>query len=173
MTCIRFVALAAVLSAALTALAQPSGSITVDQVLYAGRPDPQVIVTNSTDPNISNLESFLQNLPPTSPPNWPNLGPRGFLLENNNVPTFPQEVRVFQGVIRIFQSNSLHYFLDVHGLESELATLFPPVPSAPAAVIDREPGTPLPLDQLSTMIGLPTNGFEPRYIYVCINNAIV
>ena len=161
MSKLRLAVLAVAFCAALSAYAQ-GPSIVVDQLLYSGFVDPQLTVTNSTTPNIATLETYLQGLVPTSTPVWPYLGPAGFLLKNQHVSTFPYEVQVFKGVIRIrtVRNGTPQYFQDVHGLEAFLTSLFPPVPTAPAKV-GQVPGTSLPLDQLKAMAGLPTNGYEP------------
>ena len=157
----RLALLAVLFSATLTANGQVQ-SIVVDKLLYAGRVDPQVIVTDTTNPNIATLETYLVNLPPAGMPNWPNLGPRGFLLENNDVSNFPQEVRVFQGIVRTFANGQLRYFQDVHGLEGFLSGLFGPLRSQ-----DHE--SELVESQSSSawldifVQPLPTNGYEPPY----------
>src|SRR5215469_14669108 len=93
------VLLAVVFSAILIAHGQ---SITVDQEIYSGQLDPQVLITNPA--TIQLLENFyLHNLPTTSKPIWPVSGPRGYRLDNNGVSGFPSsEVRVYCGVIREF-----------------------------------------------------------------------
>jgi hypothetical protein len=129
-------------------------SITVDQVRFSGLRDPQIHVTNSTVPNIATLLAFLQNLPPASPPNWPSLGLRGYLLENNGVSVFPQEVRVFRGVVRIFSNGVFSYFQDANGLESYLNSIFGSVDP---------PGGQAALGYVGNDPPLPQSGSEPPY----------
>ena len=157
----RLSILAMVFSATLSANSQVQ-SIVADKVLYAGRVDPQIIVTSNSNPNIDDLRPYLQNLPPAGMPNWPNFGPRGFLLENNDVQNFPQEVRVFQGIIRTFANGHLQYFHDVHGLEGFLSGLFGSMLSQDRRpeMSDRQTLEASP-DRLVPL--LPTNGYEPPY----------
>lgn len=131
-------------------------SIIVDQVRYSGLRDPRINVTNSTSPSVSTLMSFLQNLPPASPPNWPSLGLRGYLLENEDVLGFPQEVRVFRGVVRTFSNGIFSYYQDANGLENYLNSVFgsvdPPRSTQPPSTHGAANDPPLPL-----------SGSEPPY----------
>jgi hypothetical protein len=158
--------LAMAFCATLTAYAS-GPSVVVDQLLYSGFVDPTVTVTNTTTPDITTLETYLQGLTPTSTPNWPYLGYAGFLLKNQNVSGFPYEVQVFNGVIQIrtVRNGTPLYYQDVHGLEAFLTTLFPPVPGVPApSAENRAPGSDAARNQLNPMVpGLPTNGSEPPY----------
>lgn len=157
--------LGVVFSAVLIAHGQVQ-SITVDQEIYSGQLDPQVVITNPA--TIQLLETFyLHNLPTTSKPIWPVSGPRGYRLDNNGVGSFPSsEVRVFCGVIREFVAyNQYSYFLDVNGLESFLISLFPPpnpytCPSSQAQVSESHTSG----SWISQVVPLlPTNGYEPPF----------
>ncbi len=100
-----------------SALAQGSG-IKLRTLLYSGRSNPQTLITDPAE--INTLRGFLVDLPATVDPSWPTLGFRGYLLLNNGIRSFPPEVRVFRGVIRIFDGKSLRFFIDVRGLEEYL-----------------------------------------------------
>ena len=67
------------------------------------------------------IESFLSGLPEVPPPNWNSLGWRGYQLLNNGVPNLPEQIRVFEGVIRTMAADQTHYFVDQHGFEGWLA----------------------------------------------------
>ncbi len=128
--------------------------IRVSLLLFSGLPDPQLSMTQETDIEI--LKGFLQNLPPTTDPVWPQFGMRGFLLANKMVTGFPEEVRVFQGVIRIVEGDTHRFFEDLGGLETYLAQLFS----------NNEISTLTPEQSLSTIQNnnqLPTSGDEPPY----------
>jgi hypothetical protein len=66
---------------------------------------------------------------------------------------FPEEVRVFQGVIRIYSSGTLSWHLDVHGLENYLNSVFGSV----------DPPSPLPASPHGVDPPLPRSGSEPVY----------
>jgi hypothetical protein len=98
-------------------------SVEVVALEYSGREDRSWRITEPTD--LESLRQLLRNLPPSAEPNWPTLGPRGYLLINHGISGFPEEVRVFQGVIGISEGRSSRYFRDVHGLEDWLRSHFP------------------------------------------------
>src|SRR5215469_12772427 len=170
-------------SAALTAYGQ-SPFVVVDQVHYSGLPDVQITATNTSNPDISTLRMYLQNLPSAPNPNWPYLSSRGYDLQNNNnVPAFPVEARVFNGTIQIWSSNGQYQYFHDAGcpscqcpiagkcLESYLNQFFPTLPSERSentgpAIVDEPPyiweGIVPP--------GLPTNGYEPPYDPAFWNN---
>jgi len=129
-------------------------SIIVTQLFHSGLPDNKITVTNSSSPSISTLKTYLQSLPSASQPTWPILGLRGYLLDNESVAGFPEEVRVFQGVIRIYQSGVFSYHLDVHGLESYLNSVFGSVDPPPISDVVAKPAVDPPL---------PRSGSEPPY----------
>jgi hypothetical protein len=146
--------------------------VVVDQVYYSGRPDLQIIVTDISNPDISTLRMYLHNLPSAPPPNWPYMSSTGYDLQNNNnVPNFPQEVRVFNGTIQEWSSGGqFQYFQDVgcptcicptqgKCLESFLDNYFPTVPSESTAGIADQ----IPDRWESIFFPLPTNGYEPPY----------
>jgi hypothetical protein len=136
------------------ALVAQQAGVRVSALFFAGRPDPAYTVTDSA--TLDQLRSFLTGLPPASPPNWPQLGPRGFLLANLGVSNFPQEVRVFRGVIRIFANGAYQFYQDVHGLEDYLRDQF------------AQRGVVVPTARRSEGAGalnggLPLSGSEPPY----------
>src|SRR2546425_6458419 len=77
--------------------------IQVSILMYSGVQDPQWPITDPAQ--IETLRSFMQNIPPTGAPAWPTLGYRGFQLVNTSISGFPQEVRVLNGVIQIFDND--------------------------------------------------------------------
>jgi hypothetical protein len=144
------------------AFAQQSSFIRIDRLLNSGAPDPAIDVTSSTQPSISTLQSFLQNLPSAPTPDWPYLALHGYQLQNHQVADFPKEVIVFQGTIQIYVNGSYEYFQDSHGLESYLNRLFGVTGTAAAprseAVVPAVPP-------------LPTSGSEPMYDPAAWNDA--
>ncbi len=89
--------------------------ILVSSLLYSGLQNPRWAITKET--NVEILKKFLKDLPLTTKPTWPLFGWRGFLLVNQMVEGFPEEVRVFQGVIRIVEGGTQRFFEDIRGLE--------------------------------------------------------
>lgn len=154
--------LAAGFSVALSAYGQDSPYIVVDHRLFAGRPDPLIIVTDTSNPNISTIRSYLQNLPPAPPPNWGYLTSKGYDLQNVGVSDLPADIIVFQGTIQEETAdNQIQYFQDVNGLESFLNNYFPST-----TAIKKTPRlAEIPSDTWLNIIGifLPTNGYEPPY----------
>jgi hypothetical protein len=63
---------------------------------------------------------MLTNLSLVSQPDWPQFGFRGYGLENQGIASFPVYVRVFQGVIQIFNDVGSNFYQDSNGLESFL-----------------------------------------------------
>src|SRR5262245_4930326 len=121
---LRLILCIALLLMPFSCFAQSVQSLTMYQLLYSGTPNPSIDVTNSSSPDISTINSFLQNLPAASPPPFSPFG--GYQLFSDGGSGFPQEVAVFQGVIRIrmFVNGTSVYYQDVNGLESYLNSLF-------------------------------------------------
>jgi hypothetical protein len=99
-------------------------------LVFSGCPNYQQDITDPDD--IETLRGFLQGLTPTSPPDWPDLGWRGFLLASQDVPDFPVLLRVFQGVIELDDG----FFRDVNGLEDWLSDRVPDFDSDGVATVD-------------------------------------
>jgi hypothetical protein len=125
-------------------------SIDIIQLRFSGVPNPAFNATNSTSPNISTIESYLQNLPAISPPPFFAFG--GYQLFSNGVSGFPEQVEVYQGVIRIFADDVIVYYQDVNGLESYLNSVFSmlfgtttPPPGGQPSATPGIGGDPLPL----------------------------
>src|SRR5262245_36845339 len=78
--------------------------IMVNVLINAGEPDPSWSITDTSD--FEHLRSSLKNLPRTGKPRWPSLGYRGFLLVNQGVDDFPEEVQIFKGVVLIVSGES-------------------------------------------------------------------
>jgi hypothetical protein len=91
--------------------------------IFSGREDPGWQITDLDD--ISILKGFLQDLPSAGLPNWPDLGWKGVMLENQGVADFPLSVHVFNGTIEINASGGSQYYEDVHGMETWLLEHMP------------------------------------------------
>ena len=101
---------------------------------------------------------MLTNLAPTSEPDWPQVGFRGYGLKKQGIVSSPQFIRVFQGVIEIFDSVGSNYYQDNNGLESFLSQKSGMALSQPpesGGIVKRD--VPAPANQL------PTSGSEPPY----------
>ena len=116
-----------------TATQTPSferGTITAHMLIFSGREDPQWEISNPDD--IETLSGFLVDLPLASPPDWPTLGWRGVLLQNNGVEDFPFLMHVFDGVIEVYISEGSIYLEDSRGMEGWLLERLPmPTPTPP------------------------------------------
>ena len=101
---------------------------------------------------------MLTGLSSASPPNWPQFRYRGYGLKNPDIDSPPSYVRVFRGVIEIFDNVGSNYYNDTHGLESFLdqrASSAMPQSSETRMVVKRDDPAPPK--------GLPTSGSEPPY----------
>lgn len=88
-------------------------------LVFSGCPNYQQDIT---DPDgIETLRDLLQDLPPAGPPDWPDLGWRGFLLASEDVADFPLLVRVFDGIIELDDG----FFGDANDLEDWLSDRVP------------------------------------------------
>jgi hypothetical protein len=94
------------------------------ELRFSGRPNPRWIIVEAGV--LQELAGRLKDLAPTDKPDWPILGPRGFLLYTEDqflladYDLYPM-LRVFQGVIEIGDK----YFSDMHGLEQWIAQNWP------------------------------------------------
>jgi hypothetical protein len=64
---------------------------------------------------------MLTNLSSVSQPDWPQFGFRGYGLENHGIASFLLYVRVFEGVIQIFEGEGSNFYQDSNDLESFLS----------------------------------------------------
>ena len=97
------------------AIRQDSGLV-VTALYFSGRPNPTWTVTDPAA--LQEISARIDNLSPTEAPDWPLLGPRGFLLVLEEFSLLAQYdlypiVRVFEGVIEINGS----YYSDSDSLE--------------------------------------------------------
>jgi hypothetical protein len=88
--------------------------VKVHVLLHSGEADPHWTLTEEGN---SRLKALLKDLQTAPKPRWPQLGWRGFLLENNDFAELPEEVRVFQGTIRTESEKQVRYYRDTRGLE--------------------------------------------------------
>ena len=131
-------------------------SIKVTIITMSGLEDDFFTLTDSND--TLTVQQMLNNLSPTSPPDWPILDFRGYDMEAQGIPSFPLYVRVFEGVIEISDEFDSYYYQDSHGLESFLSQKANSVGFQPTdddilvKRADEEPAKKL-----------PTSGSEPAY----------
>ena len=121
----------------------------------SGEEDAFFDLTNSSD--IMMVQQMLTNLLPTSPPNWSQFGFRGYGLDGQNV-LFSPYVRVYQGVIQIFDTLYSNFYEDKLGLENFLREKAQASMGSSAnyqILVKRE--DKMPPKQL------PTSGSEPPY----------
>jgi len=155
----------------------PSGSAQVSQMprvdvtilINAGEEDQGFQLLTSQD--FQTLQSFLTNLPPAPAPNWNSLGWRGYQLFNVGVAGLPEEVRVFEGVIRTINLGLTQFYIDQRGLESWLTAQAAQQRLTTGLVEQRTSDdessiviSPLPDDTTPVVVkDLPTSGSEPPY----------
>jgi hypothetical protein len=98
----------------------------------------------------------LANLSLTSEPDWPQFDFRGYGLENEGVADFPLFLRVFEGVIEIFDEFGSNFYQDTNDLEGFLS-------GKANAVFPNATHTQAKRDVPAPAAGLPTTGCEPAY----------
>jgi hypothetical protein len=101
----------------LSAQAAQSG-VRVTCLFFSGERDPEALITDPA--KTSMLRERLRGLPAAPTPNWPGLGWRGVMLSNQGVSSFPNLVRVQNGVIRTCSHSGIRHFQDTKGLEALL-----------------------------------------------------
>jgi hypothetical protein len=122
-------------------------------ITNAGENDPSFDLTDPND--IQTIQQMLNNLNPASAPDWPQFGFRGYGLENQGIASFPPYLRVFQGVIQIFNDVGSDFYQDINGLEnflSEIANSTTSPSTANQILVKRD-----------APAKLPTSGSEPPY----------
>lgn len=90
------------------------------ELVNSGKPNPAIDVTSESD--IADLSSRLRDLPSATRPSGGVLGWNGFLLENRGVSSFPAQIQVLFGVIKIVQGpgSRPQYFQDTKGFSDRV-----------------------------------------------------
>lgn len=133
-----------------------SSSLKISVVINSGEDNDYFHLVDSND--IATVEQMLTNLNPTSKPDWPLSGFRGYGFTRENLISGSTFVRVFAGVITIFDSVGPTYYQDNFGLEDFLNEKndFMPI-GAPESPMIVKRADPAPANQL------PKSGSEPPY----------
>jgi hypothetical protein len=98
--------------------AAESKGITVTAIINSGEENPSWEIQSERE--IARLKQLLSNLPKTQPAHPFTLGWRGWLLTTHHVPGLPEQIEVFQGIIRITDEGRTEYFRDAKGLNDWL-----------------------------------------------------
>jgi hypothetical protein len=105
----------------LRAAAEGATSVTVEVLIFSGRPNPtwQLQDTN----RLQQLITKLKELPEAfkeEPPGWSRLGFAGFRVHGGEVWGLSAEIRIYQGVIKTGHGKGARYLRDLEGLEQRL-----------------------------------------------------
>jgi hypothetical protein len=97
---------------------QDQPQVVVSLQITSGVPNPSLVVTNLND--IAQLQQFINGLPNAAPIEEPPFG--GFtLLSNEAISGFPQNVVVFNGVVKVNKADgTIEFFQDRRGLKGFL-----------------------------------------------------
>ena len=97
-----------------------SGKLIVEVLIFSGRPNPKWDLTDVD--NFKELRNQIKALPKAKAIEWTGigLGFRGIRLINKGLSNFPDEVCVFQGVVRVKTEKKILYFKDAKNLEGML-----------------------------------------------------
>jgi len=96
-------------------------NVTVEVLIYSGRPNPTWQLQN-TKP-LEKLIAKLNELPRAldeEPAGWSRLGFTGFRIRGRQVVGLPDEIRIYQGTIKIGHGKTAKYLKDLTGLEQSL-----------------------------------------------------
>ncbi len=98
-----------------------STNVTVEVLIYSGRQNP-IWQLQDTKP-LEDLKAKLNELPQAfeeQPRDWSRLGFTGFRLRGGQSLGLPEEIRVYQGTIKIGRGKAAKYLKDATGLEQYL-----------------------------------------------------
>ena len=112
-------------------------NITVEVLIFSGRPNPSWPLQTAND--LRTLKTKLKDLPEAftkEPAEWSRFGFGGFRIRGGEDLGLPGEIRIYQGVIKTGHGNQAKYLKDLDGIEQGLIaearkqSLAPPVKDA-------------------------------------------
>ena len=112
-------------------------NITVEVVIFSGRPNPTWPLQDTN--HLCGLKARLKDLPEAfteEPAEWSRLGFAGFRIHGGEALGLPGEMRIYQGVIKTGHGKEARYLKDTQGIEQGLIAeakkqaLQPPVKDA-------------------------------------------
>jgi len=96
-------------------------NVTVEVLIFSGRPNP---TWQLEDPkSLATLKAKLKELPEAfkeAPAGWSRLGFAGFRIRGGATLGLPEEIRIYQGVIKTGEGKAAVYLKDSIGLEQSL-----------------------------------------------------